>query len=185
MRLVIKNMVCPRCVAAVSALLVDEGLTATAVRLGEADISETLGEEQKAHLSSALREAGFELLDEPRAQVVEQLRIAVMEWVRIEGEHPNLTDYLPRWLAKDYSALSKLFSEVEGITLERFAILHRIEYAKELLCYRQQTMSEIAYLLGYSSPAHLSAQFKQVTGMTPKAFRAQGTRHGVLDIVKN
>lgn len=182
MKLIIKNMVCPRCIAAVSALLADEGLTTTAVRLGEVEIVETLGKEQKMHLSASLREAGFELLDEPRAQVVEQLRIAVMEWVHIEGERPNLTDYLPRRLGKDYSALSKLFSEVEGVTLERFAILHRIEYAKELLCYQQQTMSEIAYLLGYSSPAHLSAQFKQVTGMTPKAFREQGTRHGVLSI---
>lgn len=182
MKLIIKNMVCPRCVAAVTALLAAEGLTTTAVRLGEAEIVGTLDEEQKAHLAAALLAAGFELLDEPRAQTVEQLRIAVQEWARMEGEHPNLTDYLPVRLGKDYSALSKLFSEVQGITLERFAILHRIEYAKELLCYRQQTMSEIAYTLGYSSPAHLSAQFKQVTGMTPKAFREQGTRHGVLSI---
>ena len=83
----------------------------------------------------------------------------------------QLSDYLSCHLNKDYSTLSKLFSEVRGITIERFAILHRIEYAKELLCYSQFATSEIAYRLGYSSPAHLSSQFKQVTGMTPKVFR--------------
>ena len=89
-------------------------------------------------------------------------------------ERPKLSDYLADNLKKDYSTLSKLFSEVRGITIERFAIIHRIEYAKELLCYSQLSTSEIAYKLGYSSPAHLSSQFKQVTGMTPKDFRSQG-----------
>ena len=110
---------------------------------------------------------GFELLDDPRSQLVEQIRIAVQELVRMKGERPKMSDYLSHNLKKDYSTLSKLFSEVRGITIERFAIAHRIEYAKELLCYSQLSTSEIAYTLGYSSPAHLSSQFKQVTGMTP------------------
>ena len=114
---------------------------------------------------------GFELLDDPRSQIVEQIRINVLEWVRMTTERPKLSDFLSRHLNKDYSTLSKLFSEVKGVTIERFTILHRIEYAKELLCYSQLSTSQIAYMLGYSSQAYLSSQFKQVTGMTPKRFR--------------
>lgn len=179
MKLLIKNMVCPRCITAVKTLLVAEGLTPTEVQLGEVEIAEEPTAAQKAHLSAALQEMGFELLDDPRTQLVEQLRVAVLEWVRMEGEHPNLSEYLFGRFSKDYSTLSKLFSEVRGITIERFAILHRIEYAKELLCYSRQTMSEIAYTLGYSSPAHLSAQFKQITGMSPKTFREQKQHHRI------
>lgn len=173
MKLLIKNMVCPRCIMAVRTILVSEGLTPVNIQLGEVEILEEINEEQKARLSSALQAVGFELLDDPRIALLEQLRIAVIEWVRMKGERPKMSDYLVQHLARDYSTLSKLFSEVNGITIERFAILHRIEYAKELLCYSQQTTCEIAYALGYSSPAHLSSQFKQVTGMTPKAFREQ------------
>ena len=131
MKLLIKNMVCPRCIAAVKEVLSSEGLTVKSVSLGDAEVEE-------------------------------------------EKERPKMSDYLSRLLNKDYSTLSKLFSEVRGMTIERFAIVHRIEYAKELLCYSQLATSEIAYTLGYSSPAHLSSQFKQVTGMTPKEFRAMG-----------
>ena len=175
MNLYIKNMVCPRCIMAVRSILVDAGLTPTAVDLGEAEIVEELTAQQLAALSEALAQMGFELLDDPRSRLVEQLRIGVIEWVRMEGTRPKLSDYLSARLHKDYSLLSKLFSEVKGITLERYAILHRIEYAKELLCYNQLSTSEIAYRLGYSSPAHFSAQFKQITGMTPKMMRANQT----------
>lgn len=173
--LYIKNMVCPRCIMAVRSMLVDAGLTSTAVNLGEAEIVEELTAQQLAALSEALAQMGFELLDDPRSRLVEQLRVCVIEWVRMEGERPKLSDYLSARLHKDYSLLSKLFSEVQGMTLERYAILHRIEYAKELLCYNQLSTGEIAYKLGYSSPAHFSAQFKQITGMTPKMMRANQT----------
>lgn len=173
--LYIKNMVCPRCIMAVRSMLVDAGLTSTAVNLGEAEIVEELTAQQLAALSEALAQMGFELLDDPRSRLVEQLRVCVIEWVRMEGTRPKLSDYLSARLHKDYSLLSKLFSEVKGITLERYAILHRIEYAKELLRYNQQSTSEIAYRLGYSSLAHFSAQFKQITGMTPKMMRANQT----------
>lgn len=89
----------------------------------------------------------------------------------MEGTRPRLSEYLSAQLARDYSGLSKLFSEVKGQTIEHFAIRHRIEYAKELLCYSRLTTSEIAYKLGYSSPAYLTSQFKQITGMTPTYFR--------------
>lgn len=171
MKLLIKNMVCPRCISAVKDILESEGLTLKSIRLGDAEIEEELTDEQRLSLARKLHDIGFELLDDPRSLLVEQIRIAVQQWVRMPVERPKLSDYLSRHLNKDYSTMSKLFSEVRGITIERFSILHRIEYVKELLCYSQLSTSEIAYRLGYSSPAHLSSQFKQVTGMTPKEFR--------------
>lgn len=171
MKLLIKNMVCPRCISAVKDILVLEGLTVNSISLGDAEIEEELTDEQRLSLARKLHDIGFELLDDPRSLLVEQIRIAVQQWVRMPVERPKLSDYLSRHLNKDYSTMSKLFSEVRGITIERFSILHRIEYVKELLCYSQLSISEIAYRLGYSSPAHLSSQFKQVTGMTPKEFR--------------
>lgn len=172
MKLLIKNMVCPRCIMAVKKLLESEGLTVMSVNLGDAEIAEKLTNEQRLAVATELQQVGFELLDNPRSQLVEQIRIAVLKWVRMNQKTQKMSDYLSKHLQKDYSTLSKLFSEVRGITIERFAIIHRIEYAKELLCYNQLSTSEIAYTLGYSSPAHLSSQFKQVTGMTPKEFRA-------------
>ena len=171
MKLLIKNMVCPRCISAVSDLFVSEGVTVKSINLGDVETVEELTQDQLLSVGRKLKDIGFELLDDPRSQLVEQIRIAVQQWVRMDEERPKMSDYLSRILNKDYSTLSKLFSEVRGVTIERFSILHRIEYAKELLCYSQLSTSEIAYRLGYSSPAHLSSQFKQVTGMTPKAFR--------------
>jgi len=171
MKLLVKNMVCPRCIMAVRTILVSMGLTPKTINLGDVEIDEELNDAQKATLSLELQNMGFELLDDPRSVLIEQIRIGVLDWVRMETVRPKMSVYLSDRLAHDYSLLSKLFSEVCGITIERFAILHRIEYAKELLCYSQLTTSEIAYTLGYSSPSHLSSQFKQQTGMTPKAFR--------------
>lgn len=171
MKLLIKNMVCPRCISAAKAILESEGLTVKSISLGDAEIEPELTDEQRLSLARKLHGIGFELLDDPRSQLIEQIRVAVQQWVRMDEERPKLSDYLSRHLNKDYSTISKLFSEVRGVTIERFSILHRIEYVKELLCYSQLSTSEIAYRLGYSSPAHLSSQFKQVTGMTPKEFR--------------
>lgn len=179
MKLYIKNMVCPRCIMAVRTILISTGLTPAVVNLGEAEITEELDEQQKANLSEQLSQMGFELLDDPRSRLVEQTRICIIEWVRMKGERPKISDYLSSRLHKEYSLLSKLFSEVKGITLERYAILHRIEYAKELLRYNQHSTSEIAYMLGYSSPAHFSAQFKQITGMTPKMMREMQTNNRI------
>lgn len=173
MKLHIKNMVCPRCIMAVQDILRSAGLSVCSVSLGEAEIMEELTEKQRRKLLDALTDIGFELLDDPRAQTVEQLRLCVIEWVRMKGERPKMSDYICSRLHKDYSALSKLFSEAFWETIERYAITHRVEYAKELLCDNQLTNSEIAYMLGYSSPAHFSTQFKQITGMTPKMMREQ------------
>ena len=162
MKLLIKNMVCPRCISAVKDILMSEDLTVMSITLGEAETAEDLSDSQRHAVAERLHAIGFELLDDPRSQLVEQIRIAV---------RPKLSDYLSCRLHREYSSLSKLFSEVRGITIERFAIHHRVEYAKELLCYSSLTTSQIAYRLGYGSPTYLSSQFKQVTGMTPREFR--------------
>ena len=174
-------MVCPRCIIAVKEILEAEGVNVKSVALGDAETEGELTDGQRVAIARRLQDMGFELLDDPRSQLVEQIRIAVLKWVRMNQERPKMSDYLSHNLNKDYSALSKLFSEVRGITIERFAITHRIEYAKELLCYSQLSTSEISYTLGYSSPAHLSSQFKQVTGMTPKEFRAL-EQHGRVSL---
>lgn len=167
----IKNMVCPRCISAVMAILMSMGFTVEEVFLGEAVVKEDLSDEQLKSLANKLLVDGFELLDDPRTSLVEQIKIGVLQWVRMSTQRPRLSDYISNLSHRDYSSLSKLFSQVKGVTIEHFAIQHRVEYAKELLSYSQHSVSEIAYILGYSSPAHLTSQFKQQTGMSPKAFR--------------
>lgn len=167
----IKNMVCRHCAKAVTAILVSMGLTVEKVTLGEAIIEEELSKEQLKSLANKLQDEGFELLDDPRSCLVEQIKIGVIQWIRMSGQRPKLSDYISDIAHRDYSSLSKLFTQVKGVTIEHFAIRHRVEYAKELLSYSQHSISEIAYTLGYSSPAHLTSQFKQQTGMSPKEFR--------------
>lgn len=173
MKLVIKNMVCLHCINAVKTILLSKGYTIKSIMLADIEIMENLSPQQKESLNAELKKMGFELLDDPRTQLVEQIRISIQQWARINGDRPNISEYLSSHLCKDYSMLSKLFSEVRGITIERFSTLHRIEYAKELLCYNELSISQIAYLTGYSSPAHFSNTFKDVTGMSPKLFRNQ------------
>lgn len=175
-KLHIKNMCCPRCINAIRTILESMGLTIVEIHLGDATIAESLGNKETELLSEKLREQGFELLDNPDAYIVEAVRVAVLQWVRMTEERPKLSVYVSGKICKDYSSLSKLFSQVKGMTIEHYAIRHRIEYAKELLCYSATSISEIAYHLGYSSPAHFAAQFKQFTGMSPKAFRKLDNR---------
>lgn len=173
----IKNMVCPRCITAVRAILVSMGFTVEKIRLGEAVITDSLSKEQLIVLASHLQAEGFELLDDPRSCLVEQIKTGVLQWVRMSSPRPKLSDYISDTVHRDYSSLSKLFSQVKGMTIEHFAILHRVEYAKELLSYSQHSVSEIAYTLGYSSPAYMTSQFKQQTGMSPKEFREMKTKN--------
>ena len=173
----IKNMVCPRCITAVRAILVSMGFTVESLSLGEALIHESLSDDQLRLLADKLQDEGFELLNDPRSCLVEQIKIGVIEWVRMNRQRPKLSDYISSATHRDYSSLSKLFSQVKGVTIGHFAIQHRIEYAKELLSYSQHSVSEIAYTLGYSSPAHLTSQFKQQTGMSPKEFRELKTKN--------
>lgn len=169
----IKNMVCNRCMLVVERLLAEQGFTPVHVELGRAVVQEPLSDADTDALKSRLEAVGFELIDDKRTLLIEQLRNAVIELVhrRDNDLRTNLSDYLADKFHSDYGALSKLFSEVSGITLEKYYIAQKIERVKELLVYNELSLSQIADKLRYSSVAHLSAQFKSVTGITPSAFR--------------
>ena len=179
MHLIIKNMVCPRCVTSVEGILNKNKLQVRYVRLGEVELTEAPGQDQLQQLSADLEKSGFELLDDQRTQLIEQVKSLLIQKVQsgsVEG-HFSVSKYLGEHIYKDYSAISKLFSEVEGITIEQFFILQKIEKTKELLMYNQESLSQIAFNLGYSSTQHLSNQFKKLTGMTPSQFKQLGAPH--------
>jgi YesN/AraC family two-component response regulator len=174
MKLHIKNMVCQRCISAVKMTLEQAGLDPAAVQLGEVDIQEELNADEREKIRTALLHQGFELIDDRRSRLIEQIKTAVISLIHHSDEEKlkmNLSDYLAEKTGRDYNYLSSLFSEVEGLTIEKYVILQRIERVKELLVYGELTLSEIAYKLGYSSVAHLSSQFKKVTGLTPSHYR--------------
>ena len=173
----IKNMVCDRCKMAVEQVLKDIGLTPERIDLGEVWVSDRPTEAQLAQLKTRLEALGFELLDDQRQQMIERMKTAIIELVRHHQGNKtlNLSVYLAQLLHRDYSALSKLFSEVTGLTIERYFIMQRIERVKELIRYDELTLTEIAYQMNYSSVAHLSSQFRSVTGMTPTQFRFMKT----------
>lgn len=173
----IKNMVCDRCKKAVEQTLKDIGLTPERIDLGEVLVSDVPTEAQLAQLKTRLEALGFELLDDQRQQMIERMKTAIIELVHHHQGNKalNLSVYLAQLLHRDYSALSKLFSEVTGVTIERYFIMQRIERVKELIRYDELTLTEIAYQMNYSSVAHLSSQFRSVTGMTPTQFRFMKT----------
>ena len=172
----IKNMVCDRCVMVVRTELERFGCRVVSVRLGEAEIVGELSSERKAGLAARLEALGFELLEDRRERLIEAVKRAVIELVRGSEVVPDvrLSDYLQERLRVDYRQISALFSETEGRTVEKYFIAQKIERVKELLVYDELPLAEIAFRLGYSSVAHLSAQFKQVTGLTPSRYRHSG-----------
>lgn len=169
-------MVCNRCIRAVTQLLCDLNIAHSEVLLGEAEVNQPITDEQKIILKNRLAELGFELIDDKKSQLIEQIKLFLVQLVQnSEGEpRENLSDYLVRHLHHDYSYLSNFFSSVEGITIEKYYIALKIEKAKELLVYNELSLSEIAWKLGYSSVQHLSNQFKKVTGLTPSHFKQIG-----------
>lgn len=177
MLLRIKNMVCDRCVMVVRTELERAGCRVLAVRLGEAEVEGGLSTGEKARLAERLEALGFELLEDRRARMIEAVKRAVIELVRAEEVMPDvrLSEYLQERLRVDYRQISTLFSETEGRTVEKYFIAQKIERVKELLVYDELSLGEIAFRLGYSSVAHLSAQFKQVTGMTPSRYKLMGS----------
>lgn len=184
-KLYIKNMVCHRCVIVVQQELEKLGIKPTSIRLGEVDVSETPTPEKLSEIRSALSSVGFELIDDRKSKLIEQIKTLIIDVVHRQIKlKTNLSDYLAEHIGKDYSHLSNLFSEVEGTTIEQYAIHQRIERVKELLVYDELTLSQIAYELGYSSVAHLSNQFKKITGLTPSHFKKIGeTRRVPIDKV--
>ncbi len=174
-KIYIKNMVCPRCITAVYKTLNDIGIEPTQVQLGEVLLKEEITNEQAILLREKLQTQGFELLDDARKQQIERIKAIVIEHIHhLEDGKLNFSEIISNELFKEYSQLSKLFSVTEGITIEQFVILQKIEKVKELLVYDQLNLSEIANKMGYSSVAHLSSQFKKTIGLTPSQFKAQG-----------
>ncbi len=178
MNIYIKNMVCHRCRIAVRNELEKLGLRVLEVHLGEASVEGELTSEQLSKLEQNLESLGFGLMDDKRSRLIERIKSLIIERVQEESgdQNTNLSDYLSDRLHHDYSWLSALFSEVEGTTIEKYAIAQKIEKVKELLVYDELSLSEIAYRLSYSSVAHLSNQFKKVTGLTPGYFRKMKPR---------
>lgn len=172
--LYIKNMVCDRCRMAVEHALVDLGLTPIAVELGQATVRDDVSAEKREELREALEHIGFELLDDRRKQIIEHIKTSIIRMVHYHDERlqrQNISSMLSSELHQDYSSLSHLFSEVEGKTIERYFIEQRIERVKELIRYDEMSLKQIAMRMDYSSTAHLSNQFKSVTGMTPTEFK--------------
>ncbi len=187
MNLFIKNMVCARCERTVERLLTEAGLKVKNVRLGKADIEGELSQILLEAVRQLLHAEGFELLDDRMSRLIGQVKNLIVQEIHQEAQKPetmNFSDYLSQKTGHDYSYLSKLFSSVEGVTIEKYVIAQKIERVKELLVYDELTLSEIAWQLGYSSSQHLSNQFRQVTGMTPTQFKGdQGNGRKHLDHV--
>jgi len=173
MKLFVKYMVSNRCKMAVKEELKKLGLHFIVVDLGEVEIMETITLEQRAKLKESLLDSGLELMDDKKAVLIEKIKNTVIEMVHHSDEmiKTNFSDYLSEKLNHDYTYLANLFSEVQGTTIEHFIINHKIERIKELIIYDELNITEIAYKMNYSSVAHLSNQFKKVTGLSPSHFK--------------
>ncbi|HUR09834.1 MAG TPA: AraC family transcriptional regulator [Flavitalea sp.] len=177
---VVKNMVCHRCVLAVENILKKNDIPFDEVREGEIQLQDDITSPQLTALDTSLKSIGLELVDNRQSGLVEKIKLLVIKKARNETNEKdaklNLSNYLSDNLHYEYTYLSSLFSSVEGRTIENFFITERIEKAKELLVYGEMNLSEIAYELEYSSVAHLSSQFKKITGLTPSHFKTIGAR---------
>lgn len=173
MTLYIKYMVSLRCKLLVKEELIKLGLHYVIVDLGMVEILEDISIEQRNALKANLLKSGLELLDDKKSVLIERIKNLIIEMIHYSDELPkvNYSDYLSEKLAYDYTYLANIFSEVKGITIQQFIILHKIEKVKELLIYNELNLTEIAYQLHYSSVAHLSNQFKKITGLTPSYYK--------------
>lgn len=172
-------MVCPRCISSVEELLKKHGMRATHIALGEVELDEHPGPEKLKAFATSLKETGFDLLDDQRTKIIEQVKTLLIQ--KVQGgdieDHFSVSKFISDQIFKDYSSVSRTFSEVESITIEQFFILQKIEKTKEWLVYDEQSLGQIALNLGYSSTQHLSSQFKRITGMTPSQFKQLGASH--------
>jgi YesN/AraC family two-component response regulator len=173
MKLVIKNMVSRRCKMIVEAELTALGLTFCTVELGEVETAWDLTPDELAQLKHELLKTGLEIMDDNKTILIEKVKNIIVEMIHYSDEAPsaNFSAFLSEKLNYEYHYLSNLFSEVTGTTIEHYMISHKIERVKELLLYNQLTLTQIADKLHYSSVAHLSNQFKKVTGLTPSFFK--------------
>lgn len=173
MLLYIKYMVSLRCKMMVKKELENMGLHYLNVELGTVEILEEITEEQREYLREKLAESGLELLDDKRMILIDKVKTVIIEMIHHSDEIPkvNYSDFISEKVGKDYNYLSTMFSEVKGITIQQFIIRHKIERVKELLMYDELNLTEISYKMHYSSVAHLSNQFKKVTGLRPLFFK--------------
>ena len=172
----VKNMVCQRCVMTVENILKKEQVAYSKVSLGEVELTRDLSADEVNKVEEDLKQVGFELITGRTNKIVEDIKQLVMEYIALgDDKKSKLSSFITKKLHYDYSYLSGLFSSIEGITIEQYLIVQRIEKVKEFLVYDQLSLTEIAFQLGYSSVHHLSAQFKKVTGLTPSHFKKIGS----------
>ena len=166
-------MVCSRCKMVVKSELEKLGLQLLSVDLGEVETLTSITTAQKKEIAERLKSFGFELIDDKKSQTIESIKTLLIDLIYHKNNelNTNLSEYISQNLSHDYASLSHLFSEVEGKTIEKYFILLKIERAKELLIYDEMSLSEIAFLLNYSSVSYLSNQFKKETGLTPSYFK--------------
>lgn len=171
-----------RCIRSVSRMLADMDLAVQHIRLGELELADSPTATQLDSLRQALEKEGFELLDDRNKRLVMEVKSLIINEIHHnsgkKSEAVNFSDFLARETGHEYSQLSKLFSSVESLTIEKYIIAQKVERVKELLVYDELTLSEIAWKTGYSSSQHLSNQFRQVTGLTPTQFKAEHEKHG-------
>lgn len=173
MKLYIKYMVSLRCKFKVKEELKNLGLIYSSIELGMVELLNDISDEQRELLNSRLQRSGLELMDNKKAQLIEKIKNQIIEMIHYSDEAPklNYSSYLSEKLNYDYTYIANMFSEVKGITIEQYIIFNKIEKVKELLLYDELSLSEISYKLNYSSVAHLSYQFKKITGLTPSFFK--------------
>jgi len=157
------------------------GLHFIVVDLGEVEIMENISDEMREQVRVALLNSGLELMDDKKAVLIEKIKNVITEMIHYSDESPkmNYSEYISEKLDYDYTYLSNLFSEIKGITIQQFIIIHKIERVKELLLYDELNLTEISYKLNYSSVAHLSNQFKKVTGLSPSHFKQLKNRRRI------
>jgi len=186
MKLFIQNMVSLRCKMMVKSELDNLNLDYRSIELGEVMLKQPISEAERFLLKEALHKSKLELMDDTKAMLIEKIINIIVEMVHYTDELPqvNFSEFLSEKLEQDYHKLAEVFSKTKGITIERFIILHKVERIKELIIYNELNLTEISYKLHYSSVAHLSNQFKQVTGLTPTFFKnlAKRRRTNLEDI---
>lgn len=188
MKIYIKYMVSNRCKIAVKEELKKLGLHFIIVDLGEVEIMENLSADQREVVRMALLNSGYELIDDKRAILIERIKNTIIEMIHHSDEpiKTNFSVFLSEKLNHDYTYLANLFSEVQGMTIEHFIILHKVERIKELIIYGEENITEIAWRMNYSSVAHLSNQFKKTTGLSPSHFKQlKGKRRTLIEDIGN
>ena len=173
MELYIKNMVCSRCVMVVENILHEEGIKDARVEMGRIAVNHIPEKEKMQAIEQRLNKVGFEIISDAKSRLIEEIKKVTRDFVYTHQEDikVNFSEHLSNSLNHDYNSLSSLFSSVTGTTIEKYLINLKIERVKEMLAYDEKTLSEIAFEMGYSSVAHLSGQFKKVTGFTPSEFK--------------